>query len=239
MGGSITNDLGLGMISELGVKFYDVNGDIISPNGNNMGTIRKVDVSEQISFGGSIICLSDVVSPLFGKTGAAQMFARQKGASDEMIIDLEENGKKVVKVINEIVKECSDVPGSGAAGGLGFAFKTFFNAEMKSGIDEIISFSGVEEEMDSNSIIITGEGKFDEQSLNGKVISGIVKMASEKKVDVFVIAGYSDIKECLGIKQIISTTDKNTSFEEIKKKCKENLYIATKKLYEYLKNNYV
>ena len=235
LGGSITNDLGLGMMSELGVKFYDEDNKIINPVGSNMGIIKTVDVKNQVQFNGEIICLSDVVSPLFGENGAAKMFARQKGASDEMIIRLEEDGKKVVKVINNVVEECSMYPGSGAAGGLGFSFKTFYNAEMKSGIDKILLFSGIREQVDADTIIITGEGKFDNQSMNGKVINGIVKIANEKKADVIVIAGYSEIEECEGIRKIISTIDEKKDFDYVKANCRENLYLATKKVYEYIK----
>lgn len=234
LGGSITNDLGLGMLNALGVKFYDQQNQEIAPRGNNMAQVVKVDIKEMKLFDGEIICLSDVKSPLFGPTGAAMMFARQKGASDEMILSLEEDGKKIVNVISEVIPECSNEKGSGAAGGLGFAFKTFLNADMRSGIDEIIDISKVKDNIDKDTIIITGEGKFDKQSLEGKVINGIVNIAKEKKARVIVVAGYSELKESVGIERIFSCTDRVIDIEELKKTCVNDLKITIKKVYEYL-----
>lgn len=234
LGGSITNDLGLGMMKALGIKFY-INKEEVHPYGCNMGEINRVNMNNLIHFNGEIICLSDVKSPLFGPTGAALMFAKQKGATDEMALKLEEDAKKVVKVIKKEINECSQEKGSGAAGGLGFAFKTFLNAEMRSGVDEIISVSNVFENVDSDTIIITGEGKLDKQSLEGKVISGIVKMADFKKARVIALVGYAEIDYLNGIEKIFSCTDEIKNMEELKKNCISNLKKTTKKMYEYLK----
>ena len=234
LGGSITNDLGLGMMKALGMKFY-INNEQVHPYGYNMGNITKVSIDDLLISDVKIICLSDVKSPLFGPTGAALMFAKQKGATDEMVVKLEEDAKKVVEVIKEVTIECSSESGSGAAGGLGFAFKTFLNAEMKSGIDEIISISKVSDNIEEDDVIITGEGKFDNQSLEGKVISGIVNMAKSKKARVLVVAGYSEIDTLEGIEKIFSCTDKIMSIDELKRTCVANLKSTTKKVYEYLK----
>lgn len=234
LGGSITNDLGLGMMKALGMNFY-INKEEVYPCGHNMGEITKVEIDSLIQYDGEIICLSDVKSPLFGPTGAAMMFAKQKGATDKMILELEEDAKKVVEVIKEVTSECSNESGSGAAGGLGFAFKTFLNANMKSGIEEIISISKVSENIDNETIIITGEGKFDKQSLEGKVISGIVNMAKSKKARVLVVAGYSEIDMVEGVEKVFSCTEEVMDINEIKRTCVINLKNATKKIYEYLK----
>lgn len=233
LGGSITNDLGLGMMNALGIKFYN-NKEEIYPCGYNMGDITNINIDNLVQFDGEIICLSDVKSPLFGPTGAAMMFAKQKGATDEMIVELEEAAKKVVRVIENVINERSSESGSGAAGGLGFAFKTFMNAEMKSGIDEIISISKVTDNIEEDDIIITGEGKFDDQSLQGKVISGIINIAEMKKARVLVVAGYSEIESIKGIEKIFSCTDRILDIKELKKTCVINLKKAVKKIYEYL-----
>lgn len=234
LGGSITNDLGLGMMKTLGMKFY-INDEQVHPYGYNMGNITKVSMDDLLISDVKIICLSDVKSPLFGPTGAALMFAKQKGATDEMVVKLEEDAKKVVEVIKDVTIECSSESGSGAAGGLGFAFKTFLNAEMKSGIDEIISISKVSDNIEEDDVIITGEGKFDNQSLEGKVISGIVNMAKSKKARVLVVAGYSEIDTLEGIEKIFSCTDRIVGIDELKRTCVANLKSTTKKVYEYLK----
>ena len=234
LGGSITNDLGLGMMKALGMKFY-INNEQVHPYGYNMGNITKVSMDDLLMSDVKIICLSDVKSPLFGPTGAALMFAKQKGATDEMVVKLEEDAKKIVEVIKEVTIECSSESGSGAAGGLGFAFKTFLNAEMKSGIDEIISISKVSDNIEEDDVIITGEGKFDNQSFEGKVISGIVNMAKSKKARVLVVAGYSEIDTLEGIEKIFSCTDKIVGIDELKRTCVANLKSTTKQVYEYLK----
>lgn len=235
LGGSITNDLGLGMLNALGVKFYDGCNKEVIPCGHNMKNIEKIDLEGLVSFDGEFICLSDVKSPLFGQTGAAKMFAKQKGATDEMIEELEEDAKKIVKVIGKIISEKSKENGSGAAGGLGFAFKTFLKADMRSGIDEIIDVSNVKKNISRDSIIITGEGKFDNQSLEGKVINGIVNIAKEKEARVIVIAGYSELEKSEGIEKIFSCTDEILSIDELKKTCIVDLIKTTKRVYEYLK----
>lgn len=235
LGGSITNDLGLGMVSALGVKFYDKNGENFVPVGKTFSNIYNIDIDEFLC-DCEIICLSDVKSPLFGPTGAARMFAKQKGADDEMVNVLEEEGKKAVKIINNIKDDFSLFPGSGAAGGLGYSFKTFLDAEIRSGIDEILKISNVENEITKNTILITGEGKFDKQSIQGKVISGIVKMAKNKKARVMVVAGcveegfaHEDI-EC-----VFACSEMGRDIEEIKKTCHEDLKKATKEVYKYIK----
>lgn len=239
LGGSITNDLGLGMISAMGVKFYDEKGKAFVPVGETFSDIHKIDV-EDFSCECEVICLSDVKSPLFGLTGAAKMFAKQKGASDEMVERLEEDGKQVVKIISSKKEDFSLCEGSGAAGGLGYAFKTFFDAKMKSGIEEILKISNVENMITENTILITGEGKFDKQSIQGKVISGVVEMAKSKFAKVIVLAGcVEEIEKIENIEYVFSCSKLGRDIEEIKKTCHDDLKKTTVKLYEYLEKKYL
>lgn len=239
LGGSITNDLGLGMVSALGVKFYNENNETFVPVGKSMANIKKIDVTD-FSAKGEIICLSDVKCPLFGDTGAAKMFSKQKGADDEMVERLEEDGKKAVKVISSKLEDFSKYPGSGAAGGLGYAFKTFMNAEINSGIEEIIKISKVEEEVNENTILITGEGKFDEQSIQGKVISGIIDLAKRKKAKVIVVAGCKDgVDNLQEIEKVFACSELGRPLEEVRKTCHEDLTKTVIKVYEYIEKKYL
>lgn len=237
LGGSITNDLGCGMMSALGVVCYDENDEVFVPCGKTLKKVKKIDASNLIKFDGEIICLSDVKSPLFGSTGAARMFARQKGADDLMIEELENDAHTFVEMAKKSLNDCSEYPGSGAAGGLGYAFKTFFGAQIVSGINEILKISNVEENIDSNSLIITGEGCFDKQSLEGKVISGVVEMSKKKKARVIIVAGCAEEDVELDVvEKVFVCSKKGRGIEDVKKTCHLDLMNATKKVYQYLKN---
>lgn len=239
LGGSITNDLGLGMISAMGVRFFDVDDVEFIPVGNTFANISRIDVGE-FCCDCEIVCLSDVKSPLFGPTGAAKMFAKQKGADDIMIEKLEKEGKEAATVISRILGDFTMCPGSGAAGGLGFAFKTFLNAKINSGIEEILKISNVEKEIVDNTILITGEGKFDNQSVQGKVISGIVEMSKNKKAKVIVVAGCVDLTEDLvEVDKIFSCSELGRSIDDVKKTCKEDLNKAVNEMYKYIEEKYL
>lgn len=237
LGGSITNDLGAGMLSALGIKFYNHNEQVFIPCGKTLKNVKRVDASDFTKLNSDIICLTDVQSPLFGPTGAAKMFAKQKGASAKMIEELEEDSKIFVEVIKENYEDYSDCFGSGAAGGLGYAFKTFLKANMVSGIDEILKISNVGTEINQNTLIITGEGKFDNQSLGGKVISGVMALAKKKHAKVIVIAGcVENVDKVDGIEKVFACSKLGRSLEEIKKTCREDLAKTTDEVYNYLEN---
>lgn len=239
LGGSITNDLGLGMMSALGVVFSNKENVEFIPVGKTFADITCVDI-RNLSFDCEIICLSDVRSPLFGPAGAAKMFAKQKGADDEMVKKLEEDAKKAVAVISAGADDFSSYPGSGAAGGLGYAFKTFLNAKINSGIEEILKISNVSNKITENTILITGEGKFDNQSIQGKVISGIVEMAIDKKSKVIVVAGcVEEVEEIKGIEKVFACSGKERDFEEVKKNCHSDLKKTVTRLYKYIEEKYL
>lgn len=239
LGGSITNDLGLGMMSAMGVKFLDNGGKEFIPVGNTFANISEIDVS-CFDVDCEIICLSDVKSPLFGPTGSAKMFARQKGANDEMIEKLEKDGKKASNVISGVLGDFTMYPGSGAAGGLGYAFKTFLNAKMNSGIEEVLKISNVEKEITDNTILVTGEGKFDNQSVQGKVISGIVNLSNNKSAKVIVVAGCVDgVDELSGIDKVFACSELGRSIEDVKKSCREDLANTVVNMYKYIEEKYL
>lgn len=237
LGGTITNDGGCGLASCLGVKFYDSDNKLFVPTGFTLNKIKKIDNSKYLEEykDVSIIGLCDVTNPLYGKNGASYVYAPQKGANDEDVKVLDEG----LKHLEEVVKRDLNIdaqlnPGSGAAGGIGYAIQSFLNGKLKKGIETILSLMDFKKEINDETIIITGEGKLDSQSLQGKVIDGIIKVVKNKKVPVIVITGKVDgnIEEFKnkGISKIIVTNPKNLPFSEVKKKCKEQLKEAIKKL---------
>ena len=199
IGGSATNDAGTGMLQALGFRFFDENGNELDGCGENLSKIVSIDHShilpqlKNAEF--TIAC--DVKNPFTGPNGASHIFARQKGADEEMILKLEDGMKKFAKYINEKEgKNIEDVPGAGAAGGLGGGFLAFLNAKLKPGVEmvlEIINFNKIIENAD---LVITGEGKVDKQTAMGKAPGGVLKAASKKNIPVIALGGcVEDVKE--------------------------------------------
>ncbi len=221
IGGSATNDGGIGMLSALGAKFYDENNELIKPIGINIAKIKSFDLSNldnnlstsQIS----VAC--DVDNPLCGINGASYIYGPQKGADQETVEYLDKSLENFSKLVNK-EKEALE-PGSGAAGGLGFALKAFLNAELTSGIELVLTAIGFEEAVAKADLVITGEGKIDGQSKRGKVPVGVAKLAKKWGVPVIALAGDigkgTETLYDLGIDGIVSTTSRAMILEEAMK----------------------
>lgn len=183
IGGSATDDGGSGMLEALGVKFN--NGDLNNMNNQNLGLISSIDTTklEETIKDINFVVLSDVTNPLLGLNGATYVFSPQKGAKEKDLEDLENN----MKHYSSFYPEYLNYPGSGAAGGVGFALKTFLHAEVVSGIDYILDLIDYDKIYKDYDLIITGEGKIDYQSLQGKVISSIISKTKEREL-LFVCA---------------------------------------------------
>lgn len=220
IGGSATNDAGTGMLNALGMKFLNENGEELKPIGENLIKIKKIDDSEflkdvrKVKF--TVLC--DVTNPLYGENGAAYVFAPQKGADENAVKLLDEGLKNFASVAKEYLgKDLSLSSGAGAAGGLGFALLAFLNAQYVSGIDYILSASNAEEHVKWTDIVITGEGRFDRQSLSGKSTIGIARLGAKFGKMVIVISGSIDCpfeeytKE--GITSIFSIVDMASSLD--------------------------
>ena len=205
IGGSATNDGGTGMLEALGFRFYDINGNPISGLcGEKLAEIESIDTSSiprEISESEFIIAC-DVDTPFCGPEGAAAVFGPQKGATSETVSLLESGMQNLYKVINNSfgIDLCS-IKSSGAAGGLGGAFKAFLNARLDKGIDMVLDSIGFENFIKDADLIITGEGRIDSQTSKGKVISGIVSRAEAYKIPVIAIAGIVDLDQ----KEIMQT----------------------------------
>lgn len=193
IGGSATNDAGIGMAAALGYRFYDSEMRRIEPTGKGLIDISVIDDKDlwidvnEIRF--TVVC--DVKNPLYGKNGAAFVYGSQKGASPQEIelldLGLINFSKQVEKYLN---KSVADIPGSGAAGGLGAGAICFLNAEMQSGIDFVMEQTAFEDALKSGvTLIITGEGCVDKQTIEGKVIKGVSEMAAKHQIPFSIICG--------------------------------------------------
>jgi len=193
IGGSATNDGGTGMLEALGFRFTDRNGNPIKGCcGGRLAEIADIDSSDvpQEILESEFIVACDVTTPFYGEEGASRVFARQKGADDITIETLEKGMESFAKIIrHKYGIDLNGIPGTGAAGGLGGAFKAFLDAELKSGIDMILDAAGFDEIIEDASLVITGEGCIDFQSDKGKVIDGICRRCRAKAVPVLAITG--------------------------------------------------
>ena len=192
IGGSATNDGGIGMLSALGFRFSKENGEEICPIGEGLKDLARIDATSvpkgllHCSF--QIAC--DVENPLYGENGASLVYGFQKGGNKELLSQMD----LWMKRYSELVKEYNpaanpEAPGSGAAGGLGFAFRSFLQGELKSGVSLILEETKLSEKMQGADLVITGEGRLDEQSSMGKAPIGVAKLAKAQGIPVLAFAG--------------------------------------------------
>lgn len=192
IGGSATNDGGMGMAQALGVKFLDAKGQALSGNAQNLKAIAQIDLTKMKVNPKTIeiIILSDVNNPLCGENGAAKVFGPQKGAKTNQIKMLDEGLQHYAEKLKEVYnRDFASIPGAGAAGGLGAGLMAFLNATLKSGIDEILQLIEIEPAIQTADLVITGEGRIDGQSLSGKAPIGIAKIAKRYRVPTIAIVG--------------------------------------------------
>lgn len=241
IGGSATNDGGAGMATVLGVKFYDKDGIEIGLGGGELSKIYSIDTSniddrlKECEF----IVACDVANPLIGENGASRVYGPQKGATKEMVEVLDKNlehyGKLLEKYFN---KKIIDVPGSGAAGGLGAGLMAFLNAQLKNGIEIIIETLKLEEKIKEADIVISGEGKIDFQTAFGKTISGIAKLCKKHNKPLIVIAGtVEDIENLyeIGVSSIFSIVEKPMSLEDAIKNTSTLLEKSAERIFRLIK----
>ncbi|MFD1418541.1 glycerate kinase family protein [Companilactobacillus keshanensis] len=213
LGGSATNDGGVGMAQALGVHFLDEFRNELSFGGGSLVNLAKIDIS-QIDprlKNTTIIALSDVSNPLVGKTGATVIFGPQKGATKDQVVSLEKGLRNLAdKTFQVLNKDLSIKSGAGAAGGVGFGLMAFCNATVKSGITEIMKLIHLEQRMKDVDLVITGEGQIDGQSVMGKVPIGVAKLAKKFDLPVIAVAGSvgSGIEQVYqnGIDLVLSST---------------------------------
>lgn len=227
LGGSCTNDGGAGAAAAIGVKFIDENGAEFIPVGATLSKIASIDTSGVLPElkNCRITAMCDVDNPLYGPTGAAYIFAPQKGADADMVKLLDENLKIYGARLQELLgKDVASAPGAGAAGGLGVGMLSFFGAQLKRGIDTALDAVRFEEKISDADMVITGEGKLDSQSLRGKTVVGISQRAKKLGVPVVVVAGNVEAEAdpySEGVSAVFSTNLVAEDFSKIKSRGKE------------------
>lgn len=195
IGGSATNDAGVGMAQALGASFRDRNGKEIGFGGGELEKIEEIDLSgmDERLKETKITVMCDVINPLYGPEGAAGIYGRQKGATDQQIQQLDVGMKHLADLMSKKTKRDSRwEKGAGAAGGLGWGFVVFTGAKLLSGIGAILELVGFEEKCRWADLVITGEGKIDVQSVCGKVIDGISAVTTRYQKPLIAVAGSID-----------------------------------------------
>lgn len=192
IGGSATNDGGIGMLQALGMKLLDESGKEVGFGGEELDRIVKIDDSEfddRISKS-SFLIASDVQNPLIGPDGASYVFGPQKGATPEMVELLDKKMESWANVVEKVTGiSLHNHPGAGAAGGIGGAFQAFFPAEMRRGIDIVIEYTGLSKKLHGADVVFTGEGQIDFQTASGKTPMGVAQEAQKQGIPTIVITG--------------------------------------------------
>ncbi len=234
IGGSATNDGGIGMAQALGARFLDKDGKDLPGIGSSLSSIAEIDLSdldpriEETAF--EAVC--DVNNPLCGPEGAAAVYGPQKGASPDQVEELDQGLKNLATVIQkQLGLDVMNMPGAGAAGGLGAGLHAFLGAKLCRGIDLIFEMVGLEEKLLDADLVFTGEGQIDFQTVFGKAPGGVAAAAKAQGIPCFAIAGsvgseLGDLYEN-GISAVFSLCTSPTTLEESMKNARENLAMVT------------
>lgn len=192
IGGSVTNDGGIGMLKALGVRFLDENGEDAGEGGQALAKIARIDVSgmNPLLKECHIQVACDVNNPLCGKNGSTYVYGPQKGVTEDMKKTLDEAMAHFARVTSETLEnDYMNTPGAGAAGGLGYAFLAYTGAALTPGIELILDAVGLEEELSGADVVVTGEGRLDFQTAMGKAPVGVARLAKKYNAKVIAFAG--------------------------------------------------
>ncbi|PRX57281.1 glycerate kinase [Flagellimonas meridianipacifica] len=233
IGGSATNDGGIGMATALGYQFLDSDGNEIKPIGKNLSAISRIDGTnihpklQGVEF--KVAC--DVKNPLHGKEGAAFVYGPQKGATPEDVIALDNGLQNFAKVVHkEFGIDVQNIQGAGAAGGMGAGAVVFLKASLASGIDLIKEMAQFDEAIQGSDWIITGEGQLDKQTLSGKTIAGVLQAAKNYQIPVAAFCGSVSVSiedlETMGLDYVTSIINQPGTLQEVKDKSFENLVLT-------------
>lgn len=237
IGGSATNDGGLGMLQALGASFKDKEGKELSFGG---GSLKELDTIDTSQLDGRLASVTievacDVTNPLVGPNGASYIFGPQKGATPEIVKQLDQNLTHFANKIYEFTgKDIAEKEGAGAAGGLGAGLMAFLNAELKRGIELVIEYTDLEKKMVGADFVFTGEGSIDGQTLYGKTPYGVARTASRLNIPVIAFAGRvgAGIEELYkhGFTSVIGILKEVTSIEEALQSGEKNLASAAENI---------
>ena len=230
IGGSATNDAGVGMAQALGAEILDAEGNQVDFGGGNLDQIESMNLNNLDSRlkDVEILAACDVDNPLYGEDGAAYVYAPQKGADTKMVEILDQNLRHFNQItIKELDKDTNKIPGAGAAGGLGAGLVAFLNAELKAGVDIVLEIIDFESRLKDVDLVITGEGMLDGQSIYGKTPVGVSRSAAKKDIPVIAVAGTlgRGVEKVLdhGINAYFSIIDRPAELKEIVERSPELL----------------
>lgn len=223
LGGSATNDGGVGMAQALGAHFYDQKGNELTQGADSLCDLATIDLAtiDPRLKATQIIGLSDVNNPLTGENGASEVYGPQKGATIEQVKTLDNNLRCLAQLVEHTLHTNYAIkPGAGAAGGTGFGLMAFCQAKIKPGINEIINVLQLGQRMENVDLVITGEGQIDGQSLHGKLPVGVAHLAKQHQLPVIAIVGSvgPDLKEIYraGFDLVLSSTNRPMTFQQAK-----------------------
>lgn len=241
LGGSATNDGGAGAAAAVGVRFYNRAGETFIPVGGTLGEIAKIDLSglDASLRAAEIIAMCDIDNPLCGENGAAAVFGPQKGATPEMVRQLDAGLWQLAQLLaRETGSDPSLVPGAGAAGGMGVGMLAFFGAKLQMGIETVLDTVDFDRLLQGASLVLTGEGKIDGQSLRGKVVIGVARRAKKQGVPVAAIVGDigEDVEEAYaeGVTGIFSINRVAVDFTQAKTRSRCDLQKTVENLMRYM-----
>lgn len=236
IGGSSTNDAGIGVAVALGWRFLDGSGQELPPIGASLEKIvHLVPPSRPMAMRIEVMC--DVTNPLYGPQGAAQVYARQKGADDASIAHLDAGLRNVAACVEEQLhlRGLAEVPGAGAAGGLGFGAMSFLGASLRRGIDVIMDLTHIDAAIQRSDLIITGEGHLDGQTLHGKLIHGVCQRGAKHSVPVIALCGKlsatAEQVRAIGLKDALSINEHERPLSEMLVCTAENLRRTAARLF--------
>ncbi|MDP0596838.1 MAG: glycerate kinase [SAR86 cluster bacterium] len=246
LGGSATNDGGMGFLKAIGVQFLDSFGKELTGGVESLNTLSDINITsidsrlKGVSF--EIAC--DVDNPLIGPQGASVIFGSQKGADEKMINQLDNLLSHYSRIASsKLNNNLSMQPGAGSAGGIGYGFLAFLKADQKSGVQIILEKLNFEQYLLTTDLVITGEGRFDSQSLRGKAPMGVIDYARKHKCSIFVIAGSTENDEILenkyDIDKVFSIISKDLSFEQSIANPNDSLMATAKKAAQHYKKYYL
>jgi glycerate kinase len=218
LGGSATNDAGTGILDALGFDFLDVANRSLEPCGANLALIRKI-ITPAVMAPIEFQIAADVQNPLFGPQGAAFIYAPQKGAGAGEVEKLDQGLQNLAGLLQQVTGvDVALVPGAGAAGGIAAGLMAFFKTEIVSGVGKILEIAGLEQALSGASLVITGEGRLDNQSFSGKVVGSIAALAGRNSIPCVAICGQSGLDQqqvaAMGLEKVVSLMDGSVTEKE-------------------------
>ncbi len=238
LGGSATNDGGMGMARALGVRFLDDDGAELTGCGADLARVQKIDFSGLNSHVAMtrFTMMCDVDNPLVGPEGASAVFGPQKGATPEQVKELDAGMANYACVLQRTFGQSFDVPGAGAAGGLGAACLAFLGAQSQRGVEHVIDLVGLDEALANADLCVTGEGRLDAQTARGKVVAGVAAACERAGVPCVAVVGSARVGAAAisGLTSVVSTAPDSLPLDEAIARAEELYAIAADRLFSLL-----